>query len=61
MNKAITNRYEELTPIQRILIDHLVNAVAACDPVDDLVLHQWVREGQIKLHKGPNSCRVTRS
>ena len=48
------NRYEELNQIEKTLISHLINTIAA-EALDDLILHQIIRDAQTKIREGAKS------
>ena len=43
MNKPITNRYDELSTLQQVLVNNLINTIAG-STVGDLVLHRAMRD-----------------
>jgi hypothetical protein len=49
-----TNRYEELRPLHQIIVDNLINTIAA-ESVDDLILYTILRAAQNKIREGAKS------
>ena len=50
----MTNRFDELNPLERNLVDNLINTIAA-ESLDDLMLHKIIRDAQTKIREGVKS------
>tara|TARA_R110000824_G_scaffold18775_7_gene73789 strand:- start:663 stop:815 length:153 start_codon:yes stop_codon:yes gene_type:complete len=50
----MTNRFDELNSLERSLVDYLINTIAA-EALDDLILHQIIRDAQTKIREGAKS------
>ena len=52
--EKMTNRFDELNSLERSLVDYLINTIAA-EALDDLILHQIIRDAQTKIREGAKS------